>query len=60
MSKVIDWVIIGAQTGPGAPPVDPYAVQRLTLMSRRLRVPVFHKNNLGKLAQYKQFPGDSK
>jgi protein gp37 len=58
MSKVIDWVIIGAQTGPGAPPVDPYAVQRLTLMSRRLGVPVFHKNNLGKLAQHKEFPGD--
>ncbi|NIQ96022.1 MAG: DUF5131 family protein [Desulfuromonadales bacterium] len=56
MSKVVDWVIIGAMTGPRATPVDAEAVERLTLLSRRLGIPVFHKNNLGELARFRDFP----
>ena len=56
MSKIVDLVIIGAQTGPGARPVSENAVERLTIMSQRLGIPVFHKSNLGELARYKDFP----
>lgn len=43
----IDWVIIGAQTGPGAKPPEEEWVSDLTEQCIAAGVPVFHKNSLG-------------
>ncbi|NIQ97074.1 MAG: DUF5131 family protein [Desulfuromonadales bacterium] len=56
MSKIVDWVIVGAMTGPRATSPDPQWVERLTQLSGLNGIPVFHKNNLGALAQVKEFP----
>lgn len=42
----IDWVIIGAQTGPGAKPPKPEWVQAIIDQAREARIPVFLKDNL--------------
>lgn len=41
-----DWIIVGAQTGPGAKPVDREAVQELILAADERHIPVFLKDNL--------------
>jgi protein gp37 len=52
----IDWLIIGAQTGPRAIRPKRRWVAKFTSMAHDLGIPVFHKNNLGELAVYKEFP----
>jgi len=42
----LDWIIVGAQTGPGARPPKPEWVEDIITTSARLDVPVFLKNNL--------------
>jgi protein gp37 len=42
----IRWLIVGAQTGPGAKPVDREAVQLLIDMADARAIPVFLKDNL--------------
>jgi len=42
----LDWVIIGAQTGPRSPVPDPAWVQALIDQCREANVPVFLKDNL--------------
>jgi protein gp37 len=52
----VDWVIIGAQTGAGARARNKKWVKTLTNDAKARDIPVFHKNNLGELAVYKEFP----
>jgi len=42
----VDWVIIGAQTGPRAVVPDPHWVEGIIAACRQASVPVFLKNNL--------------
>lgn len=42
----IDWVIIGAQTGPGAAPPKREWVENILTAAAYARVPVFVKDNL--------------
>jgi len=43
---LIDWVIVGAQTGPGATPPSEKWVQQIIDLCRENEVPVFLKDNL--------------
>lgn len=55
--KPIDWVIIGAQTGPGAKPPKPEWVQSIIDQCRSVGVPVFLKDNLNwpeKIQEYRE------
>lgn len=52
----IDWLIIGAQTGPGAVRPDRKTVEKFTFLAQCLGIPVFQKDNLGDLVEYKDFP----
>lgn len=53
----LDWLIIGAQTGPGAKPPDPEWVRSLTDQALARGVPVFHKYNLGEQFSLRMSPG---
>lgn len=44
--KDLHWVIIGAQTGPGARPAAPGWVKNIISQARAANIPVFLKNNL--------------
>ena len=54
----LDWIIIGAQTGPGKrDPNIPLALCANTIISaHRTNVPVFVKNNVGWAKQIREFP----
>lgn len=52
----IDWVIIGAQTGPGAKPPKPEWVQAIIHEARDWNIPVFLKNNLNWPEKIQEFP----
>lgn len=52
----IKWVIIGAQTGPGAKPVDQAAVTKLVSLCRLAGIPVFVKDNVGWANPPQEFP----
>jgi len=56
LSPAVNWVIIGALTGPGGFLPLEWWVTDLTEDAKRQGIPVFHKNNLGTLVQYKDFP----
>ena len=43
---VCDWLVIGAQTGPGARPPRPEWIEEITDEAMRLGIPVFMKDNL--------------
>lgn len=51
-----DWIIIGAETGPGAKPPDPRWVDSLTNQARMFEIPVFHKPKLGADWPAREFP----
>jgi protein gp37 len=51
-----DWLIIGAQTGPGAKPPERQWVEDLTTQAAGLGVAVFHKPNLGPGFDLREFP----
>jgi len=42
----LHWVIIGAQTGPGARATAPWWVENIISQARAANIPVFIKNNL--------------
>lgn len=42
----LDWIIVGAQTGPGAKPPKPEWVQSIIDQARAAEVPIFLKDNL--------------
>jgi protein gp37 len=53
---VPDWAIIGAQTGPGAPPVSTEYADELTYYADLYGVPIFHKDNLGDVFTSRAWP----
>lgn len=52
----LDWVIIGAQTGPGAVKPDPAWVERIIADCRRAGTPVFVKDNVNWPEQIREYP----
>lgn len=52
----VNWVIIGAQTGPGAVPPKPEWVQSIIDQCRAARVPVFLKDNLNWPEKIQEYP----
>lgn len=52
----IDWVIVGAQTGPGAVPPKPEWVQKIIDACRAVGVPIFLKNNLKWPEKIQEYP----
>lgn len=52
----INWVIIGAQTGPGAIPTKPEWVQSIIDQCRAAGVPVFLKDNLNWPEKIQEYP----
>lgn len=52
----IDWVIVGAQTGPGAKPPKPEWVQNIIDRCRAAGVPVFLKDNLKWPVKIQEWP----
>lgn len=55
-AKLIEWVIVGAQTGPGAKPPEPEWVQSLIDQCRAAGIPIFLKNNLNWPMKIQEFP----
>lgn len=53
----LDWIIIGAQTGPKAKPINPMDVQYLVDLAHRYTIPVFIKKNVGWPEKVQEFPG---
>ena len=56
VAPAVDWVIIGAETGPSARPCDPAWVHRIVGDCRLGGVPVFLKDNLHWPEDIRQFP----
>ena len=56
IGKYLDWVIIGAQTGPGAKPPKPEWVQSIIDQCRAAGVPVFLKDNLNWPDRIQEYP----
>jgi protein gp37 len=52
----VQWVIIGAMTGPGAVKPKPEWVSRIINRARDFNIPVFLKANLGWPEQIREFP----
>lgn len=52
----IDWLIIGAQTGPGAKPIDLRWVARTVRQRREAGVPVFVKRNVNWPEKIEEYP----
>jgi protein gp37 len=52
----IDWVIIGAESGPGAKPPEPEWVQSIIDQCRDAGIPIFLKNNLNWPMRIQEFP----
>lgn len=55
----IDWVIIGAQTGPGAVELKTEWITNLGQQCRHAGIPIFLKDNLGFANQPKEWPKES-
>jgi len=58
--SAIDWIIVGAQTGPGAQPVEPGWVESILYWADRVGLPVLLKRNLGWHEQRQQWPDASR
>lgn len=54
--RAIDWVIIGAQTGPGARPPKPKWIQKILDTCRNLNIPCFIKDNVKWHEKIQEFP----
>lgn len=52
----IKWIIVGAQTGPGAKPPKPEWVQNIIDEARYYKIPVFLKNNLKWPEKIQEYP----
>lgn len=52
----IQWIIVGAQTGPGAVPPKPEWVQSIIEQCREANVPLFLKDNLNWPEKIQEFP----
>ncbi len=56
-AEVLDWIIIGAQTGPGAGPVNIEWISDIQRWGAGHEIPVFIKNNCGWWSRYQEYPG---
>lgn len=56
IGKYLDWVIVGAQTGPGAKPPKPEWVQSIIDQCEAAGVPLFLKDNLNWPEKIQEFP----
>ena len=54
--QVVDWIVIGAQTGPGAVKPRKRWIERLTEGALEQGIMVFHKDNL-ETGELRQVPG---
>ncbi len=54
--KVVKWVIVGAETGPGAKPPQPEWVQSIINQCRDAGIPLFLKNNLNWPMKIQEYP----
>lgn len=54
--KKLSWLIIGAQTGPGAVKPDPAWIQQAIDQARNANVPVFVKDNVRWHEQIREYP----
>lgn len=52
----LDWVIVGAETGPGARPFDPAWIRRIIDACRDAQVPMFLKANLRWSEEIQELP----
>lgn len=52
----IDWVIVGAQTGPGAKTPKPEWVQHIINEARHYKIPIFLKDNLKWPEKIQEYP----
>lgn len=52
----IDWIIIGAQTGPGARPIDRGAMRNIGHEAVKNNIPIFIKDNVGLTSPLQEFP----
>lgn len=59
-ARLIEWVIVGAETGPGAKPPEPEWVQSIINQCRDAGIPLFLKNNLNWPMKIQEFPWDMK
>ncbi len=57
--RQIDWLIIGAQTGPGAVPPNMDWIHNAIAQAQNAKVPVFVKDNVGRYTYLREFPGVS-
>jgi protein gp37 len=56
IGNYIDWVIVGAQTGPGAVPPKPEWIQLIIDQCKAAGVPVFLKDNLKRPVKIQEYP----
>lgn len=56
----LNWIIIGAQTGPGAKPPEPEWVKAIINQARAADIPVYLKDNLGWPEPIQEFPEDGR
>ena len=55
----IDWIIVGAMTGPGAKPIDRGAMRNIGHEAVRKDIPIFIKDNVGLTSPLQEFPVSS-
>lgn len=53
----LEWVIVGAETGPGARPPAARWIEQIVHFAVQRRLPIFLKNNLEPLTQFRQGDG---
>lgn len=58
-ANVLDWIIIGAQTGPGAEPVNIEWVAAIKRWADDHNVPAFIKDSCGWWSRYQKFPREA-
>jgi len=56
----LNWIIIGAQTGPGAKPPEPAWVKAIINQARAADIPVYLKDNIGWPETIQEFPEDGR
>ena len=53
----VEWIIVGAQTGPAAVAPQPEWIDTIARFAKRHKIALFEKNNLGLMAPCQEFPG---
>lgn len=53
---ILDWIIIGQQTGPGSKPIDMEWIADIKRFADEANIPTFIKDNCGWWSRYQDFP----